>query len=206
MLRQGLTALIAPYSDMEVIGEAANGKEAVEKAQQLSPDVILMDLAMPGMDGVEATHRIIKESPGTRILILTQYEDREHVLPLIKSGASGYLPKRVAALELISAIRAVYQGDYFLHPSATKTLVEDYQQMAKSTVESDAYERLTPREKEVLRLIAEGKSSHNIADLLGLSLKTVLRHRANLMKKLEVRSYAELVKYAIRRGVVSLQG
>ena len=200
ILREGIHALLALQDDIEIVGEAADGREAVDKARQLEPDVILMDVAMPLMDGLEATRRIRKENPKAKILILTQYDNKEYVLSSIKSGASGCVPKRAVASELVSAIRAVHQGDSFLYPSVTKFLVEDYLQR----VEEDPYDRLTAREREVLKLVAEGRTNREIAGLLSVSVKTVLGHRTNLMEKLGIHNRTELIKYAIRKGLITV--
>lgn len=200
ILREGIHALLALQDDIEIVGEAADGREAVDKARQLEPDVILMDVAMPLMDGLEATRRIRKENPKAKILILTQYDNKEYVLSSIKSGASGCVPKRAVASELVSAIRAVHRGDSFLYPSVTKFLVEDYLQR----VEEDPYDRLTAREREVLKLVAEGRTNREIAGLLSVSVKTVLGHRTNLMEKLGIHNRTELIKYAIRKGLITV--
>src|SRR4030042_946051 len=182
ILREGIRALLALQDDIEIVGEAADGREAVDKARQLEPDVILMDVAMPLMDGLEATRRIRKENPKAKILILTQYDNKEYVLSSIKSGASGCVPKRAVASELVSAIRAVHRGDSFLYPSVTKFLVEDYLQR----VEEDPFDQLTAREREILKLVAEGRTNREIAGLLSVRGKTVLGHRTNLMEKLGI--------------------
>jgi len=200
ILREGIRALLALQDDIGIVGEAADGREAVDKARQLEPDVILMDVAMPLMDGLEATRRIRKENPKAKILILTQYDNKEYVLSSIKSGASGCVPKRAVASELVSAIRAVHRGDSFLYPSVTKFLVEDYLQR----VEEDPYDQLTAREREVLKLVAEGRTNREIAGLLSVSVKTVLGHRTNLMEKLGIHNRTELIKYAIRKGLITV--
>jgi len=200
LLREGICALLALQDDIGIVGEAADGREAVDKARQLEPDVILMDVAMPLMDGLEATRRIRKENPKAKILILTQYDNKEYVLSSIKSGASGCVPKRAVASELVSAIRAVHRGDSFLYPSVTKFLVEDYLQR----VEEDPYDQLTAREREILKLVAEGRTSREIAGLLSVSVKTVLGHRTNLMEKLGIHNRTELIKYAIRKGLITV--
>jgi DNA-binding NarL/FixJ family response regulator len=200
ILREGIRALLAAHNDIEVVGEAADGREAVEKVHQLSPDVVLMDVAMPLMDGLEATRRIRKGNPNTKVLILTQYDNKEYILSSIKVGAAGCVPKRVVASELVSAIRAVNLGDSFLHPSAAKFLIEDYLQK----VEEDPYDSLTDREREILKLVAEGRTNREIADLLSVSVKTVLGHRTSVMEKLDIHNRTELIKYAIRKGLISV--
>jgi DNA-binding NarL/FixJ family response regulator len=201
IMRDGIRALLSLNSDIEIVGEASEGKEAVARSQELAPDVIVMDIAMPGMDGLEATRRIVKQSPRTRILILTQHDDNQYVLSAIKAGAAGYLPKRALGSELVSAIRAVNRGDSFLHPSATAALINDYRQQAR---EGDSYDQLTPREREILKLIAEGHTSREIADSLFISLKTVMGHRSKIMEKLGLHNRTDLIKYAMRKGLLSI--
>jgi DNA-binding NarL/FixJ family response regulator len=203
MMRDGIRALLSLHEDIEIAGEAAEGKEAIDKTQQLAPDVVVMDIAMPGMDGLEATRRITRQFPRTKVLILTQYDNKEYILSAIKAGAAGYVPKRALGAELVSAIRAIYRGESFLYPSAATALIEDYRQQAAT---ADPYDELTPREKEILKLIAEGHTSQEIANLLFLSLKTVMGHRSRLMAKLDLQNHTELIKYAIRKKLVTLDG
>jgi two-component system response regulator NreC len=201
IMRDGIRALLSLHDDIEVVGEASEGKEEVEKAQELLPDVVIMDIAMPGMDGLEATRRIMKKSPKMKVLVLTQHDNKEYILSVIKAGASGYVPKRALGSELVSAIRAVRQGDSFLYPSAATALIEDYRQQAK---EEEPYDQLTAREREILKLIAEGHTSREIADILIVSQKTVQGHRVKIMEKLNLHNRTELIKYAMRKGLVSL--
>ncbi len=201
IMRDGIRALLGLHDDIEVVGEASEGKEAIKKTQELAPEVVIMDIAMPGMDGLEATRRIRKKSPEVKVLVLTQHDNREYILSAIKAGAAGYVPKRALGSDLVSAIRAVYRGDSFLYPSAAAALIEDYRQQAEG---EDSYDRLTAREREILKLIAEGHTSREIADILFISLKTVLSHRTKIMEKLDLHNRTELIKYAIRRGLVSM--
>ncbi len=200
LLRDGIRALLALHDDIEVVGEAAEGREAIDKVLQLSPDVVLMDIAMPLMDGLEATRRIHKENPEAKVLILTQHDNREYMLSSVKAGAAGCVPKRAVASELVSAIRVVYQGDSYLYPSVARVLIGDYLQH----VGQDPYDCLTNREREVLKLVAEARTSREIADLLCISVKTVLGHRTKIMEKLDIHNRTELVKYAIRKGLISV--
>lgn len=200
VLRDGIRALLGIHDDMEIVGEASEGREAVVKAQELSPDIVVMDIAMPGMEGLEATRRITKKYPKVKVLILTQYNNREYILSAIKAGAAGYVPKRALGSELVSAIRAVHKGESFLYPSAATALIQDYLHQ----VEEEPYDTLTGREREILKLIAEGHTSRDIANMLFISLKTVLGHRTKIMKKLDLHNRTELIKYAMRKGLVTL--
>jgi len=201
VLRDGIRALLSLHDDIEVVGEASEGKEAVAKAQELIPDVVIMDIAMPGMDGLEATRRIRKKHPKMKVLVLTQHDNKEYILSVIKAGASGYVPKRALGSELVSAIHAVKEGDSFLYPSAAAALIEDYLQQTK---QEDPYDQVTPREREIFKLIAEGHTSREIADMLFLSLRTVQGHRLKIIEKLNLHNRTELIKYAMRKGLVNL--
>jgi two-component system, NarL family, response regulator NreC len=199
ILRDGLRALLSYYPDIEVVGEAEDGQQAIDSVEQLAPDIVLMDIAMPVMNGLEATRRIRQEHPETRVLILTQYEDQPYVLPLLRAGVSGYVLKRALGTDLINAVRAVSRGESFLYPSVTTTVLEQLRRPEEDTL-SDAHE-LTLREREILRRVASGETSRQIATALNLSVKTVEWHRGNLMSKLGVHSVAELVRYAIEHGL-----
>ncbi len=204
ILRDGISALLALAADMDVIGEAENGREALDRVRQLAPDVVLMDIAMPSMDGLEATRRIHKEFPQMKILTLTQYDDREHLLSLLEAGAEGFISKTAASSELASAIRSVYRGDSFLSPSVAKLLLKHYRQGAMAGKGQDPYDQLTDREREVLKLLAEGNTSQQIAETLVISPKTVEGHRTNLMAKLDIHNRTDLVKYALRKGIITV--
>ncbi len=204
LVRQGIRSLLALTADIEIVGEAADGRQAVEKVRQLAPDVVLMDLAMPKMGGLEATRRIRKEFPATKILVVTQYDDSEYVIPVIEAGARGFITKMASPLELASAIQAVYRGESFLSPSAAAILVEECQLKTGAEGEKDSYQLLTDRERETLKLIAEGHTAREIAEVLVVSPKTVEWYKTNLMKKLNLHNTADLIKYAIRKRVVIL--
>jgi two-component system response regulator NreC len=204
IVRKGLRSLLDAEADIQVVGEAENGREAIDKVEQLLPDIVVMDIAMPGLNGLEATRQIKKRFPHVRILVLTVHTNEEYVLQILRAGASGYLVKQAAPTELISAIQAAHQGEAFLSPSISRKVVDDYILRAGLTDEPDSFEKLTDREREVLQLIAEGASTREIAEQLHISVKTAETHRAHLMEKLDMRSTAELTQYAIRKGVISL--
>jgi len=204
IVRDGICALLALTGDIEVIGAATNGREALKMVKEFHPDVVIMDIAMPIMGGLEATRRINKESPRTKILVLTQHDDKEYVLPVIESGASGFVSKVAASSELVSAIRAVYQGDSYLTPAVAKLLVVNYQRTAGKQTTQDPYDQLTERERDVLKLLVEGYSTKEIADILEIAPKTVEGHKTNLMDKLGIHNRVELVKYALRKGIITV--
>lgn len=204
LVRDGIRALLALVADVEVVGEAANGKEALEKVRELVPDVVLMDLSMPIMSGLEATRRIRKEFPRIKVLALTQYDDREYVLPAIEAGASGFISKSAASSDLTTGIRSVYRGDSFLSPSVARVVVQDYQRAGNTKKSNDPYDELTDREREILKLLAEGSTTQEIAAILIISPKTVEGHRTNLMAKLSLHNRVELVKYALRKGIITI--
>jgi len=204
IVRDGICSLLALAGDMEVVGEAANGREGLEKAGQLLPDVILMDMAMPIMGGLEAIRRIRKEFSEIKILILTQYDDRDHVFPVIQAGANGFVSKTAASSELISGIRAIFAGESYLSPSIAKLFVEDYQRVALTEDIKDYYEQLTDREREILKLVVEGYKTQQIAEMLTITPKTVEGHKTSLMNKLGIHNTIELVKYALRRGIINM--
>jgi two-component system response regulator NreC len=204
LVREGIRALLALITNVEVVGEAADGREALEKVKELSPDVVLMDLAMPIMGGLEATRRIRREFPGTKVLALTQYDDSEYVIPIIEAGACGFVTKMVAFSELASAIQAAYSGESFLSPSAAAALVEECQQKSGIEGGKDPYQQLTDREREVLKLVVEGHTTGEIADMLVVSPKTVEGYKTSLMNKLNLHNKTDLIKFAIRKRVITL--
>lgn len=204
IVRDGICALLALAGDIDVVGEATNGNEALKMVEKLQPDVVLMDVAMPIMGGLEATRRISKDFPKTRVLIITQYDDKEYVFPALEAGASGLISKAGASSELAVGIRAVYQGDSFLSPSVAKVLVENYQITAGERSQQDPYKNLTEREREVLKLITEGYTTQEIANMLVITPKTVDGHKTSLMAKLGIHNKIDLVKYALRKGIISI--
>jgi two-component system response regulator NreC len=204
MMREGIRALLERQKDIEVVGEAADGREAVRLATQLSPDLVVMDVSMPLLNGIEATRQIRRDCPKVSILILTVHESEEYVAQLLAAGADGYIIKRAAGDELISAIRAVNQGEAFLHPSVARVVIEDYVRRLKEGEGLGVQDVLTDREREVLQLIAEGYTNREIADLLHVSIKTVQNHRSKIMNKLDLHDRGELIKYAIQQGIIHL--
>lgn len=204
IVRDGICALLALAEDIEVVGEAADGNEAMKMVKELEPNVVLMDMAMPVMGGLEATRKISKESPRTKVLVLTMYDDKEYVFPVIEAGASGFISKAAASSELASGIRSVYHGDSYLSPSVAKLMVEDCQRGGEGGVSRDPYGQLTDRERDVLKLVAEGYTTQEVSGMLGISPKTVEGHITNLMAKLDIHRRVGLVKYALRKGIISV--
>ena len=204
IVRQGIAALLGAESDMEVVGEACNGLEAIELAKKLSPEVILMDIGMRQLNGLEATREIKKLFPSMKILVLTMHENEEWIFQILKAGASGYLIKDSAMTDLTSALRAVYQGDSYLSPSISKMVIEEYIRKAESGEKKGVEDLLSGREREILQLIAEGNSVPQISSLLCISKKTVEAHKAHIMDKLNIRDKVGLIKYAIRNGLTKL--
>jgi len=203
ILRQGIKSLLANEEEIEVIGEAKNGREALTIIEETLPDVILMDIAMPGLNGLEATRRIKKKFPRMKVLVLTMYTNEEYIFQILNAGANGYLVKETAFQDLISAIKAVYKNEAFMSPSISKKVINSYIKRAQND-EQETCEILTTREREILQLIAEGNSSKKIAELLFISPKTVETHRTHIMDKLNIHNRTGLVKYAIRKGIVDV--
>ncbi len=201
VLRDGLRAFLSTAAGIEVVGEAEDGMDAVEKAVSLRPDVILMDIAMPRLGGLEAALELRQRKVPAKILVLTQYDNKEYVLKMLKAGVAGYILKQAAGTELISAIRAVHAGESFLYPSGTQAVIDRYLKEGETSDTELRFDQLSDREKEVLKLLAEGGSNSDIADLLCLSVKTVMSHRANIMEKLDIHNRTDLVKFAIRAGL-----
>jgi DNA-binding NarL/FixJ family response regulator len=202
IVRDGVRALLALSEDITVVGEAATGQQAIELARTLSPDVILMDIAMPGLGGLEATIEIRKDNPQAKILVLTQYEDREYIRRFLKAGVSGYVLKKAAGAELTTAIRAVSRGGLVLDPDVAREAMREQEGSATPGQAADPYEALTDREKQVLKLVAEGHSNKEVAELLDISVKTAMSHREHIMQKLDLHSRTDLIKFAIQQGVI----
>ena len=203
IMRRGLRLLLERQAGFEVVGEAADGRQAAERAEETKPDVVMLDIAMPNMSGIEAAQRIRALLPQSAIVILSMHSDEGYVLRALKAGAKGYLLKDSAESDLIEAIKAVSEGKAFFSPEISKILVEDYVRDMKKRGAEDSYELLTPREREILHLLAEGKSNKDVATLLNLSLYTVETHRRNLQDKLNLHSIAELILYAVRKGLIA---
>ncbi len=204
IMRQGLRSLLENQSDMEVVGEAGDGRTTIRLVEELSPDVVIMDIAMPDLNGIEATYEIARKQPRIKVIALSIYLDRRFVTEMLNAGASGYLLKSCVFDELVEAIRAVVTNRIYLSPKVTEIVVQDYIQYSKITNPS-AFSALTTREREVLQLLAGGKSTQEIARQLYVSVKTVETHRRQIMRKLNIYTLAELTKYAIREGLTFLE-
>lgn len=201
VLRAGIRALLEMHPDLEVVGETGDGQQAIARTRELQPDVVLMDVGMPGLDGLAATRQIKTECPHIRVLFLTQHENKEYVLPALKMGASGYVLKRAEGDELLTAIRAVHAGGTFLDPAIANVVVSDARRDGNTPV--DPLTTLTDREREVFVLLAKGQTYQQIADALFISPKTVDFHRANILRKLNLNTRADLIKYAVQRGLIA---
>ncbi|MDE3087908.1 MAG: response regulator transcription factor [Chloroflexota bacterium] len=202
IVREGVRILLEAQSDIQVVGEAADGQEALERVRELQPDIVLIDIAMPNLNGLEATRAIKRDYPHVQVIVLTMYESDEYFFQVLNAGASGYVLKKAASSDLLAAIRAVHSGDVFLYPSVARRLVSDYLARVKSGEEQSSYDGLTPREHEVLKLIAEGHTNQAIADKLVISPSTVQTHRTRIMQRLNLHSRAELIQYAMRKGLL----
>lgn len=202
IVRSGLRMLFLSEPSMTIVGEASSGQEAIEAVQRLHPDVVIMDVSMPGMNGIEATRRIKAAHPETAVLALTMYEDEQYFFEMLNAGASGYIPKRAAPDDLVSAIKVVAEGNVFLYSTLARFLMRDMAERAAAEPE-ESEEVLTAREREVLTCIAEGLTNREIAETLVISIKTVERHRENIMAKLDMHNRVELVKYAIKKGLIA---
>jgi two-component system response regulator NreC len=204
IVRHGLRSLLTAEPDMQVVGEADNGREVVKLVQESHPQVVIMDISMPDLNGIEATRQILNYAPGIKVIALSMHSDSLFVLNMFKAGASGYLLKDCALEELVKAVRTVLNRKIYLSPGISDIVIKDFV-IGWSPPESSAYSILTTREREVLQLMAEGKNTNQIADNLCVSVKTVEAHRKQLMNKLDIHSVAELTKYAIRQGLTSLE-
>lgn len=205
IVRAGIKALLEKQPDIEIVGETSEGRETLRQVELLKPDMVLMDIAMPGMNGLEATALISRDFPQVRVLALTMHDEEEYFYEVIRAGAMGYVLKDAAPTELVSAIRAVAEGKAFLTPRVTRILVNDYLKRIESGEKVAVYDGLTEREREVLKLIASGNTNQEIANLLHLSVNTVQVHRTHIMEKLNLHNRTELVKYALRRGIIDLE-
>jgi two-component system response regulator NreC len=203
LIRAGLRMVVSSQPDFIVVGEANHGREAVALAEQLRPDVVVMDVGMPSLNGIEACRQVHDSLPQTQVIMLSMHSDEGYVLRALKAGAKGYLLKDSAEADLASAIRAVTAGKSFFSPAVSKVLLEDYMRKLERAGAEDSFELLSPREREVLQLVAEGKSSKEVANLLELSVYTVETHRAKVMQKLKLHNIPELILYAVRKGIVS---
>jgi two-component system response regulator NreC len=203
ILRDGIRALLEDEPEMEIIGEAENGLDVVRMVDQLKPDIVLMDIGMPRLNGLEATRQILNLSPTTRVLILTMHDNEEYIRQVLAAGALGYILKDAAARELIQAIKVVHRGEAVLSPAITRLVIEDYLRWGDLQTEEDMI-CLTPREREVLQLIAEGYTNKQMADILCISIKTVQSHRMKMMQKLDLHNRGELIKYAIQKKIIEV--
>lgn len=203
IVRDGISAVVARCKDIEIVGQVVDGKQAIDAVARLRPDVVLMDITMPVMNGLEATREIRKQFPATRVLVLTQHENKEYIMPLLQAGAVGYISKRARAQEVLQAIRTVHTTGAYLPPEIASRVVTALAESQDANATNSIL--LTEREIQIVRLIAEGLSSRQIAERLSISVKTVDTHRSNIMEKLGVRNSAELIKYAIREGILDVQ-
>ena len=204
IVREGIRALLTAAEDIEVVGEAADGAEAIEACRRLRPDLVVMDIAMPGLGGLEATLQIRKELPDVKVLVLTQYEDREYIRRFLKLGVAGYVLKKRAGAELVAAVRAAARGGLVLDPDVAREAMRERDESAASSA-ADPYDSLTDREKQVLKLVAEGRSNKEVAELLDISVKTAMSHRERIMEKLDLHSRTDLIRFALRQGVIRVE-
>ena len=205
LVREGISALLRFFDDIEVVGEASDGIEAIDRTRELKPDIILMDIGMPRLGGLEATIELRKTNPEIKIIILTQYEDREYISRFLKAGVSGYLLKKAVGSELVNALRTVQKGEFYLFSSIAAEVVAGYLGQNRGAEEQEPYEKLTDREKQVLKLIAEGLSHKEIAGCLNISVKTVIAHQTNISEKLNIHNRMGLAKFAIQKGIIKLK-
>lgn len=204
VVREGIKMVLQTDPELKVVGEAASGEEAIEKVRELHPNVVVMDIGMPGLSGFEATRRIRDSHPDVNVLALTVHDSEAYVFQMLQAGAVGYVLKRAGAADVIRAVKAAHRGEALLHPSVAKLLIRDYLARVEQG-EEPSYGPISEREREILKLIAEGKTNREIAEMLFLSVKTVQTHRGNLMRKLGLHDRVELVKYALRKGIIGLE-
>lgn len=205
IVRQGLAKLLEGEPDLRVVGEAENGREAVEKVEELKPDIVLMDIAMPLLNGIEATRQIRKICPQTKVIILSMHSHNRYISELFSLGASGYLLKDSTGTDIIKAIHAALKGETYLSPSISHKVIEDYISLKKTSRQEDLYNSLSNREREVFQMIAEGRSTREIAEILYVSPSTVKTHRSNIMEKLKMDNISQLIQFAIYLGIVEIQ-
>lgn len=203
IIRKGLRLQLEQHSDFEVVGEATEGREAVRMADELVPDVVIMDIAMPNLNGIQATTQLVKKNPQIGVIILSMYSDETYLMRTLAAGAKGYLLKESADVDLHRAVEVVAQGKPFFSPAIADTLLEDYMRQLQQRGLQDSYDLLTEREKEILQLLAEGRSNKDVAGVLNLSTNTVETHRTRIMQKLDLHSTADIVLYAVRKGIIS---
>jgi two-component system response regulator NreC len=203
VMRNGLRLLLERQPNLQVVGEAADGRQAVALIEKANPDVVIMDIAMPNLNGIEATRQIINQNPRTAVAILSMHSDESYVIRALKAGARAYLLKDSAEADLLAAVRALTEGKSFFSPAISKILVEDYMRQLKSRGAEDTYELLTNREREILQLLAEGRTNKEVANMLNLSLYTVETHRTHILQKLNLHSVPELILYAVRKGIIA---
>jgi two-component system response regulator NreC len=203
VMRNGLRLLLERQPNLQVVGEAADGRQAVALIEKANPDVVIMDIAMPNLNGIEATRQIINQNPRTAVAILSMHSDESYVIRALKAGARAYLLKDSAEADLLAAVRALMEGKSFFSPAISKILVEDYMRQLQSRGAEDTYELLTTREREILQLLAEGRTNKEVANMLNLSLYTVETHRTHILQKLNLHSVPELILYAVRKGIIA---
>jgi two-component system, NarL family, response regulator NreC len=203
LIRGGLRLIIEQHADLSVVGEAEDGRQAVALAASLKPDVAVLDIGMPNLNGIEAAKQITESDSGTAVVVLSMHRDETYILRALKAGVRGYLLKDSAESDLVRAIRSVAERKSFFSPAVSKVLLDDYMQKLKRTGAEDSYDLLTPREREILQLVAEGKANKEVAAVLNLSVHTVETHRSNIMEKLKLKSLPDLILYAVRKGIIA---
>ncbi len=206
LVREGIAAILKLSDEIEVVGHASDGLEAIEKTRKLQPDIVIMDINMPKLGGLETTIEIKKMWPDTKILVLTQYEDKEYITRFLKAGVSGYLLKKAVGSDLLTGLTAIGRGELYLYSSIATEVVARYLHGDKEAEVEDTYEKLSDREKQVLKLVAEGYTHKDVADMLNISVKTVIAHQTNIGEKLGIRSRAGLIKFSIQKGIIKIDG